>query len=174
MCAICDFKVDFQIDHPQALTVAVATRAAIDAGMLPGSVFDGALAQAKLRMAAIDTLKVLQFRLEQATPIGELMALPDFYVLLIEGGTWGFFHATEAGFDPDGDPQLPNVTADDPAARDIVLVATSAVLQSIFDGKHSLQAALAAKLLLLDATPAHAAQLHAMFAAALQHEKLAA
>jgi hypothetical protein len=49
MCAICDFKIDFDIDRPQA----VATRVAIDAGTLPEKVFDGALASVKLRVAAI-------------------------------------------------------------------------------------------------------------------------
>lgn len=131
MCAICNFKVEFDIGHPQALTVAVATRAAIEAGMLPEQVFDGALGNMKLRVAAIDTLKDFKDRLEAVATPSELLALPDFYVLLIESGTWGYFHATDEGFDPDIEPNAPNVTAEAQADRDIVFVTAQFSLQGI-------------------------------------------
>ena len=35
MCAICDLRIEFSIEHPMTLSVAVATRKAIDAGVLP-------------------------------------------------------------------------------------------------------------------------------------------
>jgi len=50
MCAICELKIEFNIGHPQALTVAVATREAMDAGTLPETAVDGALSNMKLRM----------------------------------------------------------------------------------------------------------------------------
>src|SRR5471030_2453401 len=98
MCSICDLKIEFNVDHPGSLTVAVATREAIEAGALPEKIFDGPLANVKLRVAAIDTLKALQRRLESSMSVSELMALPDFYVLLIEIGTWGFFPRLETAF----------------------------------------------------------------------------
>jgi hypothetical protein len=172
MCAICDFKIEFNIDHPLALTVAVATREAIDAGSLPEKVFDGPLANAKLRMAAVDALKALQGRLEASMPASELMTLPEFYVLLIEVGTWGFFRATENGFDPDCSPEPPEVTAENQADRDVVLVATETVMQAIVDGTVSLDAAFADKLIVLDAGAADAKLLHAALERAFLAERL--
>ena len=57
MCAICELKIEFNIGHPQALTVAVATREAMDTGVLPETQAEGALSNMKLRLAAIDALK---------------------------------------------------------------------------------------------------------------------
>lgn len=151
MCAICNFKIEFDIGHPQALTVAVATRAAIEAEMLPEQVFDGPLGHAKLRLTAIDTLKDFQNRLEAVALPAELRALPDFYVLLIESGTWGFFSATEDGFDPDIEPDLPNVTAELQSDRDIVLVAAQATMRAVLGGSLTLSQALADNLIVLDA-----------------------
>lgn len=151
MCAICNFKIEFDIGHPQALSVAVATRAAIEAGMLEEQIFEGPLGHAKLRMSAIQTLKSFQDRLEAATAPAELLSLPDFYVLLIESGTWGFFHATEQGFDPDIEPEAPNVSADSQAERDIVLVATRSALQGVVEGNLMLSEAFGRNLFILDA-----------------------
>ncbi|HZZ02287.1 MAG TPA: hypothetical protein VFE81_05105, partial [Paraburkholderia sp.] len=92
MCAICELKIEFNVDHPLALSVAVATRNAIDEGTLPESLLDGALSNVKMRVAAIDALRGLTARLEASKSARELQTLPDFYVLLIEIGTWGFFH----------------------------------------------------------------------------------
>jgi hypothetical protein len=160
MCSICDLKIEFNVDHPGSLTVAVATREAIDAGVLPEKVFDGPLANMKLRVAAIDTLRALQRRFESSMPVSELMALPDFYVLLIEIGTWGFFHATEAGFDPDCSPEPPDVTAENQEDRDVVFIATEAAMEAVVEGRLSLEKAFAENLIVLDAGGAHSALLH--------------
>ncbi len=156
MCAICDFKIDFNIDHPRALTVAVATREAIDEKALPEKIFDGPFANANMRLAAIDALKDLQQRLELSMPVNELMALPDFYVLLIEVGTWGYFHATENGFDPDCSPEPPDVTAENQEDRDVVLVSTEVAFREILEKRLGLDAAFERNLLLLDGSAAHA------------------
>src|ERR1700728_4091463 len=161
MCAICELKIEFNIGHPQALTVAVATREAMDTGRLPETQDDGALSNMKLRMAAIDALKGLQDRLEDAVPATQLMALPDFYVLLIEIGTWGFFHATENGFDPDCSPEPPEVTAEKQEDRDVVFVATEVAMEAVIEGRVSLERAFAESLIVLDAGGADAALLHA-------------
>lgn len=172
MCSICDLKIEFNVDHPGSLTVAVATREAIDAGVLPEKVFDGPLANVKLRVAAIDTLKALQRRLESSMPVSQLMALPDFYVLLIEIGTWGFFRATETGFDPDCNPEPPDVTAKNQEDRDVVFIATETAMEAVIEGGLSLEKAFAENLIVLDAGAAHAALLHAAFGTALAVESV--
>jgi hypothetical protein len=166
MCAICELKIEFNIGHPHALTVAVATREAMDAGLLPETAVDGALSNMKLRMAAIEALKGLQARLEASLPVGRLMALPDFYVLLIEIGTWGFFHATEAGFDPDITPEPPDVTSEDQADRDVVFVSSEAALQAILNEDLSVDTAFADNLIVLDAGETHTRLLRSVLDAA--------
>ena len=168
MCAICDLKIDFNIDHPHALTVAVATREAIDAGQLPATVFDGPFANANLRLAAIDALKALQQRLEASMPASELMALPDFYVLLIEVGTWGYFHANEQGFDPDCSPEPPDVTAANVEDRDVVFISTETALQAILDHRIGLDSAFERNLLMLDAGAGDAARLRRVLEMSVQ------
>lgn len=155
MCAICELKIEFNIGHPQALTVAVATREAMDAGLLPETQAGGALSNMKLRMAAIDALKALQDRLETAMPVTQLMALPDFYVLLIEIGTWGFFHATETGFDPDIQPEPPNVISESQDDRDVVFISSEATMQAIVNGRLNIDHAFDDNLLILDAGESH-------------------
>jgi hypothetical protein len=50
MCAICEFKIEFSIGHPLALSVAVATRKAIEAGLVDEiETDDGALSAARKR-----------------------------------------------------------------------------------------------------------------------------
>ncbi|MFM0160101.1 hypothetical protein SAMN05444172_2147 [Burkholderia sp. GAS332] len=170
MCAICDLKIEFNIGHPLALSVAVATRAAIDSGTLPESLMDGALSNVKMRMAAIDALKGLTARLEASKSASELQALPDFYVLLIEIGTWGFFHATENGFDPDITPEAPDVTSDNQADRDIVFVTSETTLRAVLDRRLSIDTAFAGDLVMLDAGAEHTAQLRAVLNVALPAE----
>lgn len=168
MCAICELKLEFNVDHPLALSVAVATRNAIDAGTLPESLLDGALSNAKMRAAAVDALQGLTARLEASKPASALLALPDFYVLLIEIGTWGFFHATGHGFDPDITPETPNVTADNQADRDIVFVTSETALRAVLDGRLSIDAAFAGDLVMLDAGVEHTTQLRAVLDDALK------
>jgi hypothetical protein len=166
MCAICEFKVEFNVSHPHALTVAVNTRAAIDAAQLSERTFDGALGQAKARAAAIDTLNELQTRIEQRLTKEDFAALPDFYVLLIESGTWGFFHATADGFDPEIVPDVPEVNSDDPAQRDIAVIASEAVICALLDGSMTFEQASTAGLIVVDALPAEKAGLLAAIAEA--------
>lgn len=151
MCAICEFKIEFDISHPQALTVAVATRQAIEAGTLPERTFEGPLGNVRLRAAAIDTLQNMQSRIEEALTTSELMALPDFYVLLIENATWGFFRATEKGFDPEIVPDMPNVTSENLDERDIVVVAAEASMHFLLNEGMSFSQAVAENLVVLDA-----------------------
>jgi hypothetical protein len=171
MCAICELKIEFNIGHPQALTVAVATREAMDAGTLPETAVEGALSNMKLRMAAIDALKGLQGRLEAAVPVSELTMLPDFYVLLIEIGTWGFFHATQAGFDPDITPEPPDVTSESQADRDVVFVSSEATMQAILNGTLEVQVAFDNHLIMLDAGEAHTKLLRATLDKAFTAER---
>jgi hypothetical protein len=103
-----------------------------------------------LRLAAIDALKALQRRLEESVSVSELRALPDLYVLLIEVGTWGFFRATESGFDPDCTPEPPEVTAEDPADRDAVFIATESLIQAMLEGRISVELAFDNGLIVLD------------------------
>src|SRR5215471_17703337 len=118
MCSICDLRVEFSIDHPLGLSVAVETRRAIDTGLLPEpNVRDGDLTGMRMRLNAIETMRAAQQRLEWTQRQDELLALPDFFVLLVESRTWGFFHPTPNGFDPNCRPTPPNVLADDIADR---------------------------------------------------------
>jgi hypothetical protein len=155
MCAICNFKIEFGVGHPQALSVAVATRQAIERGELAQTNTDGALAAARLKIEAIATLGEFQARLEEALTGQELLALPDFYTLLIEADTWGFFHATPDGFDPDIVPELPDVVSDDVTKRSTVLVTSDVALRALLDGSIEFRQAIDDKLLVLDASPGH-------------------
>ena len=120
MCSICDLRIEFSVDHPLSLGIAVETRRAIDAGFLPEP--RSSDEDSRLRLTAIETLKTAQQRLEQTLRPETLLGLPDFFVLMIESRTWGFFRPTPTGFDPSCRPAPPNVSLDDAAARDAVLV----------------------------------------------------
>lgn len=167
MCAICNFKLDFSVGHPLALTVAVAARKAIDAGLVDAiDTSEGALSVARMRISAIDALNLLQARVEGAHAESALLALPDFYVLLIENDTWGFFHATTEGFDPDVVPGVPDVTAADDALRSNIVITSEAALRAWLDGRFDLDHAMRDALFVIDAPQAHAASLTQMLAAA--------
>jgi hypothetical protein len=167
MCAICEFRVEFNVSHPHALTVAVNTRTAIDAAKLSERTFDGALGQAKARAAAIDTLNELQTRIEQRLTKEDFAALPDFYVLLIESGTWGFFHATADGFDPEIVPDVPEVNSDDPAQRDIAVITSDAAICALLDGSMTFEQVSTAGLIVVDALPPEKACLVGVLAEAI-------
>lgn len=175
MCAICDFKIEFSVGHPHALAVAVATRKAIEAGLLKEPEIDGALAQARLRMTAVDTLNDLQGRIQDALSVDELLGLPDFYVLLIENDTWGFFHATENGFDPDIVPDVPDVLSDDIEARSSTIVTSQVTLRAWLDGDINTDQLNNEVLLYVDGAPARRDALIAMLgASAAAAEKVVA
>jgi hypothetical protein len=152
MCAICNFKLDFGVSHPLALTVAVATRSAIEAGLIePVDTTGGALSAARMRLSAVEALNLLQARIEGAHSEEALLAIPDFYVLLIENDTLGFFHATTQGFDPDIVPEMPDVTAVDDAKRSSVIVTSEAGLRGWLDGRLAIDYALRESLFVVDA-----------------------
>jgi hypothetical protein len=152
MCAICNFKLEFGIGHPLALSMAVASRQAIEAGQIePIDTAQGALSAARQRMSAVDALNLLQARIESAHAADELPALPDFYVLLIENDTWGFFHATTEGFDPDIVPDMPDVTTIEEAKRSNVIITSEAALRAWLSGRFDMTYAFDASLILVDA-----------------------
>jgi hypothetical protein len=167
MCSICDLRIEFDFDHPLSLAVAVATRQAIDAGMLPEpDIQDSALAGMRLRLNAIETLRSVQQRLEQTQRQEELLALPDFFVLMIESRTWGFFHPTPNGFDPNCRPGPPNVSADRIAERDAVLVSSELAMRRIVAGRLPFERALEANIIALDADRSRHGKLTAAWARA--------
>jgi hypothetical protein len=167
MCAICNFKLDFGVGHPLALSVAVATRKAIESGLVePFESAEGALAAARMRMSSVDALNLLQARIEAAHSEAALLDLPDFYVLLIENDTWGFFHATTEGFDPDIVPEIPDVTATDEAKRSNILILSESALRAWLDGRFDTRAAWRDSLFVVDAPEGPAAALTQMLATA--------
>ncbi|MFX1763523.1 hypothetical protein PWP93_13120 [Paraburkholderia sp. A1RI-2L] len=168
MCAICNFKLDFGVGHPSALSVAVASRSAIEAGLIePGNIGSvGALSVARMRMSAIEALNLLQARIEGIHSEEALLALPDFYVLLIENDTWGFFHATTEGFDPDIVPEMPDVTTTDDATRSNVIITSETALRAWLAGRFDMSHAFEASLFVVDAPEALAASLMRMLASA--------
>jgi hypothetical protein len=152
MCAICDLALTFSIEHPMALAVAVATRDAIETGRL--SALDNSARSGgplNVRRQAIGTLHGLQRRLETALPPERLAALPDFYIVLIENGTWGFFRATQTGFDTDIRPEAPEIDADDPRERDPVVVTSNVAARELVAGRLSFERASADELIVVDA-----------------------
>ncbi|WP_233832483.1 hypothetical protein [Paraburkholderia sp. ZP32-5] len=168
MCAICNFKLDFSVGHPLALSVAVAARRAIEAGLIEpvDAAGAGALSAARMRMSAVEALNLLQARIEDAHSEQALLAIPDFYVLLIENDTWGFFHATTEGFDPDIVPDMPDVATTDEAKRSNIIVTSEAGLRAWLDGRLDIGYALRESLLVVDAPVTFSALLTQMLTAA--------
>ncbi|AET95066.1 hypothetical protein BYI23_D015560 (plasmid) [Burkholderia sp. YI23] len=153
MCAICNFRLDFGVGHPFALTVAVATRKAVESKLVePIDATEGALATARMRMSAVDALNLLQARVEATHSEDALLTLPDFYVLLIENDTWGFFHATTNGFDPDIVPEIPDVTTTDDAKRSNIVIVSEAGLRAWLEGRFDVERAFRDSLFMIDAT----------------------
>ena len=118
------------------LSVAVATRQAIEAGLVaaPGR-RGGAVGIMKQRLKAVAALTAVQKRLEQTLTREAMSALPDFFVLVIESETWGFFRPTLAGFDPNIRPEAPRLTAEDPRERDAVVILSEAAARRISAGE---------------------------------------
>jgi hypothetical protein len=152
VCAICNFKIDFGVGHPSALTVAVATRKAIESGLIePIDAAEGALSAARMRMSSVEALNLLQARIEGVHSEDALLALPDFYVLLIENDTWGFFHATTNGFDPDIVPEMPDLTTTDESMRSNIIIASEAGLRAWLKGNFDSGYALRESIFVVDA-----------------------
>lgn len=167
MCAICNFKIEFSVGHPLALSVAVATRKAIEAGLIGElDLDDGPLSAARKRLSAVDALNLLQARIEGSLTTAELMALPDFYVLLIEDDTWGFFHPTIDGFDPNIVPEMPDVTTTDELKRSNVVVTSEAALRAWLHGAFDIENALHDSVFVIDASSGHHMSMVQMFVVA--------
>ena len=152
MCTICDLRIEFTIDHPMTLSVAVATRKAIDAGVLLNhDSQDDPLGGMRLRLEAIAALKAVQQRVEQTLTSDQLLALPDFFVLMIESRTWGFFRPTPDGFDPNCRPDPPRLSAADAVDRDPVIVVSETTARQLLAGKLPFDEAAAQGLVVIDA-----------------------
>lgn len=134
------------------LGVAVETRNAIDRGLLGDhSEHSDALRGIRLRLAAVEALKAAQRRLEQVLRQEELLALPDFFVLLIESRTWGYFRPTPTGFDPNCRPAPPNVLAENPAERDAIIIASETAMRPLLQGRLPFDKALEEGVVVIDA-----------------------
>lgn len=153
MCAICDLRIEFSVDHPMTLNVAVETRRAIDDGALAETATDAdPLDGAALRLEAIGLLKAAQRRLEAVLSPPDLLSMPDFFMLMIESRTWAFFHPTAFGFDPSCRPDPPRVSADDDECdRDPAIVVSETVLRQLLLGKFAFERALRNGLVVVDA-----------------------
>ncbi|WP_233885676.1 hypothetical protein [Paraburkholderia flagellata] len=144
--------------------MAVATRKAIEANLIEAiDVNDGALAAARKRMAAVEALNLLQARIEGAHAEEHLLDLPDFYVLLIENDTWGFFHATTEGFDPEIVPEIPDVTTTEEAKRSNIVIMSESALRGWLAGRFDVEHAFREALFVVDGPQIHADSLTKMF-----------
>jgi hypothetical protein len=137
--------------HPLTLSVAVATRQAIVAGILPAQPSVPDPLSMRLRLEAIAALRAVQGRFEQSLSRDVLMALPDFFILMIESRTWGFFHPTSTGFDPDCRPDPPRVTAEDVVERDRVIIVSETAVRQFLSGKLRFEDAAGHNLIMIDA-----------------------
>lgn len=152
MCAICDLRIEFSVDHPMTLNVAVATRHAIDAGLLPpAGIHADTSVGMPLRLDAIRSLKGVQRRLEVVLSPPEMRELPDFFALMIESRTWAFFHPTSIGFDPNCRPDPPRISAHEAFDGDAVIVASETALRQILLGKLSFEQAHQEGMIVVDA-----------------------
>jgi hypothetical protein len=118
-----------------------------------------------MRMSAVDALNLLQARIEGALSEEGLLGLPDFYVLLIENDTWGFFHATTNGFDPEIVPDMPDLATTDEARRSSIVIASEAGLRAWLEGRFDSEYALRESLFVVDAPRVPAASMVQMLAA---------
>ena len=152
MCAICDLKIEFSIEHPMSLSVAVATRQAIDAGLLPDpGGQDDPLNGTRLRLEAIAALQAVQRRVAHSLTQDRLLALPDFFTLMIESRTWGFFHPIPDGFDPNCRPDPPRLFVEDASERDVVVIVSETAMRPVLAGKLPFEQAASQGLIVIDA-----------------------
>lgn len=151
MCTICSLTIEFAVEHPLSLAVAVATRQAIDTGLLPEQDTSQENDMARSRHDAVVQLTMVQQRLEQVLSASHLMALPDFYVLMIESRTWGYFHPTIAGFDVKADPSTPRFEANEDGMRDCIVVMSQAAAAAMTKGRLPFDHAMADGIAIVDA-----------------------
>jgi hypothetical protein len=160
MCSICELRIEFGAEHPQALTVAVAARHGIDDGVLP-------VAAAWDRDGAIALMHGVRDRLERLLMPEALACLPPFFLLLVETGTWAYFCADTTGhFDPTVQRLPPEDFTGDAqsAGREAVLLTTETALAPMLEGRLPFGRAIRDGMLMLDARPEDAAALQAVWA----------
>lgn len=150
MCTICTLNIEFAVEHPLALAVAVATRQAIDTGLLPET---GAmeLDMEQSRHNATVQLTTIQQRIEQVLSTSKLLALPNFFVLMIESRSWGYYHPTLKGFDANANPDTPRLEPDANGVRDCIVVMSQAASAEITKGQLSFRKALDENLVYVEA-----------------------
>jgi hypothetical protein len=151
MCAICELHIAFGVDHPSSLSVAVATRQAIDAGVIEPAVDPAA--RLWDRAAAVELMHAMRARLEAVLDPRAMLALPAFFVLLVESRTWAFFSPTAAGFDPDCRREPPQAFASPDPQRDAVLLGSETAMHEVMAGRLPFARALASGIIELDAAP---------------------
>lgn len=150
MCTICALTIEFAVEHPQSLVVAVATRQAIETGLLTDC--DTAeMDMVQSRHHATVLMTKIQQRLRDVLPISRLTALPNFFVLMIESRTWAYFHPTLAGFDTLADPAPPTLEPSNDRERDSVIVISQAAAESLVNGQLPFSTALQKGLAIVDA-----------------------
>ena len=170
MCTICSLTIEFAVEHPLALAVAVATRQAIDTGLLPELPAEET-DMARSRHQAIGLLTTVQQRLEQVLPASRLLALPNFFVLMIESPTWGYFHPTLSGFDVKASPGTPRLEPDENGDRDCIMVISQAAADELAAGRLPFTEAEMAGLIFLDAPEAETDIISTAFSAAYPAEQ---
>lgn len=149
MCTICSLTIEFAVDHPETLSVAVATRQAIETGLLPESGTD--MDMARSRHQATVLLTAMQQRLEQVLPVSRLLALPSFFILMIESRTWGYFHPTLGGFDANATPSAPRLEPDENGIRDCILIMSQVAAAELIEGRLPFEEAIRTGVTVLDA-----------------------
>ena len=161
MCSICDLRIEFGTDHPMGLSVAVATRRAIEAGVIAGASVDWD------RERAIPLMHGIQQRLELVLGREGIAALPRFFVLLVETRTWACFQPDASGFDQNARAGPPDAFDDrDAAPHDAMLVAAETALDPILAGKLPFETAERQGLMHVDAPAAAQTALRQAWAAA--------
>lgn len=158
MCNVCDLNIDFSIDHRMSLSVAVATRRAIDAGILSAQA-----GKLDLRLEAADALEALRLRVEQSLTPEDCLALPAFFMLAVESRTWRFFHPTPDGIHLGSRPNPPVQAAEDPSDRDPVVVTSETATRQLLKGEISFGVAEEQGLIVIDADTARGQQLRSAF-----------
>lgn len=162
MCSICDVRIEFGAVHPMGLSVAVATRRAIEERLVPEA------ASAWDRDGAIELMRGVQERLERVFEPEALRALPAFFVLLIETRTWAYFSPGVRGFDSAARRAPPDDFARDAEAggRDATLLAAETSLAPMLQGRLPFEKVEGQGMLLIDAIPSERAALRAAWARA--------
>jgi len=165
MCTICSLTIEFAVEHPTTLAVAVATRQAIDDGLLPEAPAEEK-DMAQSRHEAVLLLTTMQQRLEQVLSTSRLLALPNFFVLMIESRTWGYFHPTLSGFDVRANPSSPRIEPDETGERDAIVVISQAASDEIAKGRLPFAQGQESGVVFVDAPDASAASIRSALMAA--------